>query len=79
MKYEKKSNIKTEPELDVFVFIDRYPFKAVNNIITLNDKRQHNILIGIEPIKLSIKCSKEYFQIGIMFGTFEMYLGGRLN
>ena len=70
MKYEKKSNIKTEPELDVFVFIDRYPFKAVNNIITLNDKRQHNI---------SIKCSKEYFQIGIMFGTFEMYLGGRLN
>ena len=79
MKYKRKSDLRVEPELNVFVFIDKYPFKAVDNVITMGDEEQHNIEVGIEPVKLSIKYGKKYFQAGILLGTLDLHIGSRIN
>ena len=45
----------------------------------MGDEEQHNIEVGIEPVKLSIKYGKKYFQVGILLGTLDLHIGSRIN
>ena len=61
------------------VLIDRHPVICTNTIFEVDGINQHNIIVGIYPIHLKIRMSRNYFILGLSIFKIGIDIGGRIG
>ena len=67
------------PEPRTQVLIDRHPVICTNTIFEVDGINQHNIIVGIYPIHLKIRFSRNYFTLGFSVFKLGIEIGGRIG